>query len=76
MKSFKAAAVLTQDCEGEMMPCIFLGKKGRASFQLLKKANRTSKRKRGDMRNKEYMEAIKEQTQKGHGAMPRPAKTA
>ena len=28
-------------------------------------ANRTSKRKRGDMRNKEYMEAIKEQTQNG-----------
>ena len=28
-------------------------------------ANRTSKRKRGDMRNREYMEAIKEQTQNG-----------
>ena len=28
-------------------------------------ANRTSERKRGDMRNKEYMEAIKEQTQNG-----------
>ena len=28
-------------------------------------ANRTSKRKRGDMGNKEYMEAIKEQTQNG-----------
>ena len=28
-------------------------------------ANRTSKRKRGDMINKEYMEEIKEQTQNG-----------
>ena len=28
-------------------------------------ANRTSKRKRGDMRNMEYMEAIKEQTKNG-----------
>ena len=28
-------------------------------------ANRTSKRKRGDMRNREYIEAIKEQTQNG-----------
>ena len=35
----------------------------RHCHELPGEANRTSKRKRGDMRNKEYMEAIKEQTQ-------------
>ena len=38
---------------------------GRHCHELPGEANRTSKRKRGDMRNKEYMEAIKEQTQNG-----------
>ena len=36
-----------------------------ACHELPGEANRTSKRKRGDMRNKDYMEAIKEQTQNG-----------
>ena len=36
---------------------------GYVCHELPGEANRTSKRKRGDMRNKEYMEAIKEQTQ-------------
>ena len=44
-----------------------MGRKSDANVchELPGEANRTSKRKRGDMRNKEHMEAIKEQTQNG-----------
>ena len=45
---------------GDLLPEI-----KRRCHELPGEANRTSKRKRGDMRNKEYMEAIKEQTQNG-----------
>ena len=41
------------------------GEREGGCHELPGEANRTSNRKRGDMRNREYMEAIKEQTQNG-----------
>ena len=44
---------------------LYFRKKQEYCHELPGEAIRTSKIKRGDMRNKEYMEAIKEQTQNG-----------
>ena len=58
--SLRCCWMLSLWCEGmvRLLPLL-------AAHELPGEANRTSKRKRGDMRNKEYMEAIKEQTQNG-----------